>query len=276
MKAVNGITDLPFSRMEDYVANGRRRAAGIDLYGVNLDAHRHRARMFEAVLSAQERSDIARLRRRRDRCRMTVARGSLRIALSAYLERAPADIPLERDNLGKPWIATAADERPLHVSCSRSGSFAVFAIGSVGPLGVDAELFIPERFDDRVGDLVLSVRERAAYASLDAACRAWWLAQAWVCKEAILKAAGCGLRIHPASVEVAALPSSRPPGGRHTWRQSSLGSEWALCTMEWSAGIVAVAVSGRQRPLRSAQLRFDCADPIAPDRRIARSGMVMS
>src|SRR5438552_599705 len=59
----------------------------VDVYGIKLDTHSDGIASFEAVLSADERRDIGRLMLHRDRRRITISRGALRIVLGGYLEQ---------------------------------------------------------------------------------------------------------------------------------------------------------------------------------------------
>lgn len=103
---------------------------------------------------------------------------------------------------GRPIVAVAADgaARP-HVSLSRAGVTVAVAVTFAGPVGIDIESI---RAVSRapLDPVAFGPVERAALLSATGPgadqARAWL----WTSKEAVLKAAGLGLRIDPSELTV--------------------------------------------------------------------------
>jgi 4'-phosphopantetheinyl transferase len=103
---------------------------------------------------------------------------------------------------GQPHIeATAVDASQCAVSFSRAAGLAV-AAARLGPaIGVDIES-IAAVTSHPVQDVLLHPTEHREFARLAASASARYLARLWVCKEAVLKATGDGLRIEPSLIAV--------------------------------------------------------------------------
>lgn len=149
-----------------------------------------------ALLSEEENQRVARKGTPQLRRRQAAAFCGVRRALGAALGIAPAALPIERRADGKPVLRGAG----LHFNLSHSRGVALVALGP-RELGVDVEALIA-RPSDRLAGKVLGVRERAAWAGLEASRRAAWLTGAWVRKESLLKALGTGLRLAPGTIDV--------------------------------------------------------------------------
>jgi 4'-phosphopantetheinyl transferase len=146
----------------------------------------------------------------------------------------------------------------LHVSCSRSGPYAIFAVARGHPVGVDIEVANAETFTDEVAEIILSPPERNYYAALPRNVRSTWLARAWVAKEAILKGLGCGLEIHPGSINVATPFADDVAADTFAWTSRATAfPPWWLSELQWAASVVAVATGERPALLRFAQLTSD-------------------
>jgi 4'-phosphopantetheinyl transferase len=119
-----------------------------------------------------------------DRVRFAATRRMLRILLGQYLDLAPADVPLAAGAHGKPLLADGA----LQFNVSHAGRYAFIAVSPDAPVGVDLE-----RIDN--ARPVAAIAEQFFSAEECAACRgsAAMFCQLWSCKEAVLKAWGCGI-----------------------------------------------------------------------------------
>jgi 4'-phosphopantetheinyl transferase len=232
----------------------------VDVYGINLDAHAEAIEAFEAVLSPRERVEVARFDRRQQRRRVAISRGALRRILAGYLGRPPAEVPLARDPRGKPYVNLAAsvERRSLHVSCSRSGPYAIFAVATGQPVGIDIEVANAENFTEQVAEIMLSPPERNHYTALPRNVRTAWLVRAWVAKEAILKGLGCGLEIHPGSINVSAPFTGEAAADAFAWTSRATAFlPWWLCEWAWGPSFVALAIQRRPLSVRFADLTPD-------------------
>ncbi|WP_448074187.1 4'-phosphopantetheinyl transferase family protein [Georgenia yuyongxinii] len=155
--------------------------------------------------------------------RFVAARVLLRRVLAARLGQAPADVRLDATcpECGRPHGRVRVLGGPSggkHVSLSRSGPLTAVALADGAEVGVDVEA---EAAVTRahLADVALTPAELAAHDRLGVE-RGPALARAWVRKEAVLKALGCGLDVEPARVELAGpdgprlLPEPAGRGGR--------------------------------------------------------------
>jgi phosphopantetheinyl transferase len=237
-----------------------RESADVDVYGLNLDANDEPIEAFEEILSPRERIEIARFVRRRQRRRMAVSRGALRRILAGYLGSSPAEVPLAREPHGKPYVdlAGSRERQRLHVSCSRSGPYAIFAVATGQPVGVDMEVASAENFPDQIAEIMLSPSERNRCAALPRSARTAWLARVWVGKEAILKGLGCGLEIHPGSITVDAPFPGASSADAFAWTSRKTPFlPWWLCESAWGPTVFALATRRRPSSLRFADLTPD-------------------
>lgn len=245
--------EVPFAAVRRFASYEIPNGTSVDVFGLDLDAHDYAIEAFEDVLSPHERAEVARFDRREQRRRVTISRGALRRILSGYLRTPPAEVPLARDSLGKPYVDLAApgERHSLHVSCSRSGPYAIFAVTAGQPVGVDIEVANAENFTDQVAEIMLAPLERDYYGALARHARSVWLARAWVAKEAILKGLGCGLEMHPGSIDVAAFVGDAAADPSAWTSRATTFQRWWLSESVWGPSVVAVAT--RERP---ASLRF--------------------
>ena len=158
-----------------------------------------------AILSPAERARADRLPpvpRRRFLARHAAVR---RILAGYAVDFAPADLPIVTDPHGRPRWAGG----PVDFNLSHRGPHAVLAVAAAGEdggptVGVDLELDpTPEDQPrlDALADSFFTDAERAALPA-DAAAQAAAVVRLWSAKEAVLKAAGCGLHRPAADVAV--------------------------------------------------------------------------
>lgn len=166
---------------------------------------------LQAVLDAGELEHIGRLRQPPQRQRSIVVRGVLRWVLGAHLQMRPESVPLQREPGDRPRLRPAPGVRDLSISSASSGTSGVVAIGAGAEIGIDVEHVTRQRFPDGVSKTMLHPRETAVFETLPRGARAAWLADAWVCKEATLKALGVGLEVDPRTVEVMSLVATIRP-----------------------------------------------------------------
>jgi 4'-phosphopantetheinyl transferase len=141
------------------------------------------------LLTAAERARAARMRDPADAGRCALGAVLLRLVAGRALGQRPAEVPVERgcDRCGRPHGAPVLPGAGLHASVAHSTGLVVVALSQAGRVGVDVE----------------AVTGRAWRPAVPAACgpaerchiggAADFYAY-WTRKEAILKAAGSGLR----------------------------------------------------------------------------------
>ncbi|WP_424530177.1 4'-phosphopantetheinyl transferase family protein [Sphaerisporangium viridialbum] len=156
------------------------------------------------VLNETELKRAATYRREQDRRRYLTASWLLRTAAAIQLDMAPENVSVERrcgdcdKPHGRPYILT---DDSLHASISHSGNRVAVALTTAGPVGVDVEE-VPTAPVSELVRCALSPAEQAVLGSLPERDQQAGFARMWVCKEAVLKATGHGLRIPPDKVEV--------------------------------------------------------------------------
>ncbi|MCB1130165.1 MAG: 4'-phosphopantetheinyl transferase superfamily protein [Verrucomicrobiae bacterium] len=144
-------------------------------------------------LAPDEQERAARFHQEIDRRRWTNARSALREILAAELGIVPAGVPLEVTNFEKPILAAPCDF--LHFNLAHCEDIMLLALCIDGPVGIDIEPL--ERAAGLSGceETFCHPQEIAALPEGEEA-RNERLLEIWTAKEALLKAAGCGL-LHP-------------------------------------------------------------------------------
>ena len=132
------------------------------------------------------------------RDRFVAAHCALRRILSTKLYEPPHQINIVRDSFGKPQLG---DHPALQFNLSHSEHYALIALADVA-VGVDVEHLIAAPTEALASEVLHPV-EFAHWKSLDPAQRRTRLTEQWTTKEAALKAAATGLRVSPASFEIA-------------------------------------------------------------------------
>jgi 4'-phosphopantetheinyl transferase len=105
---------------------------------------------------------------------------------------------------------TAGSAPAVYVSLSRAEGRLALAVTSAGPVGIDLES-AAALGRAPVADALVSVAEARALAALDPDDAGAALVSTWTAKEAVLKAAGTGLRVDPRDLTIALpLPGAAP------------------------------------------------------------------
>ncbi len=189
-------------------------------------------RMLER-LPAHERARCLRYRRTADRLRYAGARWVLRTLLAERLGLSPARVDIRIDPRGKPFVPSSP---ALGFNLTHAGSQSLIAVSADGAVGVDLEFACPH-IELAALTRCLSVGERRYCGDPMSPGR---LLDVWCGKEAVLKAAGCGLTVDLSSVE--ALPCS--DGHYRVSAPPRLGAFRAWRLKLPDGGVAALAVGG--------------------------------
>jgi 4'-phosphopantetheinyl transferase len=162
--------------------------------------------------------------RERDRRRATLRRAVLRQLLGGYLDIPPADVHLETGEHGKPSCTAAGS---LGFNCSSSHGLAVFAFAADGRIGVDVEYRPDAVWEDFPIRKYLSDRERERLSELPPRLARRRAAEAWVTKEALVKAIGSGLSLPPTQLELEGDPERPRVRWSDDWASQS-SAEWRV------------------------------------------------
>ncbi|MBN3767786.1 4'-phosphopantetheinyl transferase superfamily protein [Burkholderia sp. Ac-20365] len=143
------------------------------------------------TLSVDERERGRRFHRHHDAIRFASMRAALRSALSDATEIAAQDLRLTTDEAGRPYMVEPP--APVDFNVSHAGAYGLIALSTRRRVGVDIEARASD-FDWRsIARSTLSAAEIESLEGLDAAQSQHAFFDAWVAKEALLKAAGVGI-----------------------------------------------------------------------------------
>ena len=159
---------------------------------------------------------------------------------------------MERDSDGAPEVLSC-HALPVAVSLTHSdgGALAVAGVGS-GRLGIDAEPIVLRSPAFTRAWLTPSEQRRDAASALA-------VTRAWCAKEAVLKALGTGLRLHPRSVEVREVVGRRlhiSLTGDAAERFAELGGRAIVCTWAVVERVVVVVASLHSKNCDSNAVHF--------------------
>jgi 4'-phosphopantetheinyl transferase len=153
-----------------------------------------------ALLDLEELARCKALRLDADRRRFIVARTLIRQVLDEAAGRG--NWRVFKDEKGR-LFAELSNSSYIDLNLSHAGQYVAIAVSREGRVGVDLE---PLSSFDNIGDalkLYMTPNEQAAMLAAVPSQRQELVARAWVMKEAILKAEGCGLLKDPRNIHLA-------------------------------------------------------------------------
>ena len=183
-----------------------------------------------AVLSPEERERACRFRQEIDQTRFIIARAFVRRLCALQLGVGPTSVKLDQTIAGKPYLSgdTEGDVKRFQFNVSHSGDCVLVAWSYDLEVGVDVELV---RNDSRkslesIYTDVLSDTERGTLCAIAPTHIPNTLHRAWVRKEAVLKAEGCGIICDLRSFSVFHQPATfiewidvvRYPASGRSWK----------------------------------------------------------
>ena len=218
----------------------RRPPIDVTLVPLRLDPTDARLHELESLLSPAERDRAARLVRPAAR-RFVAGRGQLRQLLGRLVGAAPESLQFEAGPAGKPVLG-GRHAGGWQFNVSHSQDRGLVACSAALPVGIDLECVAATHTtawaDDLAGS-ILAAEELVAYRLLPGPDRPRALVEAWVAKEAVLKATGAGVAAGVRHVRLPAeLPRTRiaaeaPPTRATLAAVAGLGpSGWAVCLLE--------------------------------------------
>jgi 4'-phosphopantetheinyl transferase len=176
------------------------------------------------TLSPVESERWDRLRNPAARVLFLAARIALRRLVSAYLDIAAEDVPIEIGVEGKP-ILRGVHASALSFNLSHSGEWVLLGFAGGASIGVDLEVVRPFPNILEVAGRVLTIEEVDALRRLAPDDRERAFFRGWTRKEAIQKARGVGIWDHPShfasglggSLSDQAVSVVPDPGGQRVW-----------------------------------------------------------
>lgn len=198
----------------------------------------------ETLLSPDELARANRYRFARDRRRFAVARGWLRIVLSAYAGIPAPSLTFSYTEFGKPFLGNL-DNVSIAFNLSHSDDFAAFAVTKNIRVGIDIESggslsdcrSLAKRFFHPTEVEELGCLPEAEYRSA--------FLHAWTRKEALLKAIGTGLHTCLRDALVSVLPDEPP-----RIRQAPDNGCWNVYSLDAGSACTASLVTEGCSPMR--------------------------
>jgi 4'-phosphopantetheinyl transferase len=172
---------------------GKLPAAGtIEVWMIDLDRPLNPGPNLDEILSIEERNRADRYLFPRDAFRFRRCRATLRLGLAGYLKTTPQKILLATNRHGKPFIAEGST---LHFNVSHSGGLGAIAFTTIGEVGIDVEANQRDVDALEIAKANFTRNEARMVAAADSRQeQARIFLRLWTRKEAVLKAAGCGLQ----------------------------------------------------------------------------------
>jgi 4'-phosphopantetheinyl transferase len=178
----------------------------VHVWRTSLEQPPSRVEQLRQILSADEQTRAERFYFEQHKNRFIVARGTLRIILSGYLNISPSQVEFCYGTRGKPGLAATLGKGMLEFNLSHSQDIALYAVTRDRPIGVDIEHIRPMPDAEKIAERFFAVRENAALLALPASLRQQAFFNCWTRKEAYLKACGDGLAGELNKIEVSLTP----------------------------------------------------------------------
>lgn len=229
-------------------------ATTIEVWIIDLDQPLSPAVNPDEILSVEERNRAERFLSLKDASRFRHCRAMLRLGLAWYLEKSPRQIALATNRHGKPFTVESS---ALHFNVSHSGPLGVIAFTAAGEVGIDIEEIKRDVEALEIAQANFSRSEAAIIAQGKTPQeQARIFLRFWTRKEAVLKAAGCGL---PGGLE--GFDVSQEPLDRVRFEAVSDGAEshWRVRDLEPIVGF-AGAVAAPAGNWSVHQGFVDCAE----------------
>ena len=170
-------------------------------------------------LDADEQARLARLRRPHSQQCFLASRLLMRHILAEALDTHPAQVPLQREQSGKPFVAGAT----LAFNLSHSGPWLALALAPEGSLGVDIEVPQKPRPLLSIAQQYFHPQEVEHLQQLPEAAQTQVFYRYWTLKEAYFKARGTGIsaglgKLHLAADKPQILARDPALGDSHSWQ----------------------------------------------------------
>ena len=161
----------------------------IEIFSLQLTSFNLSANFLNDVLSHGEKERAGRFKFREHRRNFVLSHGILHWLLSRKLGCTPREVQWEFGQFGKPFLPDCS----FSFNMSHSHEVALYAISSIGDIGVDVEYVKPSvAFEDLPWDSLMP-EEQTVLLKASPKDRREIFYQIWTKKEAVGKALGIGL-----------------------------------------------------------------------------------
>ena len=179
---------------------------GITVIHVDLTPDPRSEREAATWLDRPETERMRRFRVERPRRDFALCRAALRANLCGLLDCTNDRLSFGLHEHGKPFALVEGQAAPLGFNVSHSAPHGLIAFAPRERprrrIGVDAEVWRPDRDFDGIGRTVFGPEERAALEAARGEDKIRLFYRLWALKEALIKALGTGFSLHPSRFEV--------------------------------------------------------------------------
>lgn len=178
------------------------RSGRVTVVYVDLGPSSAREREALTWLDGAEQARRRQFARSGPRREFTLCRAALRALLCRELDCGNEELSFGTSDHGKPFALVGGLPAPVSFNVSHSGRHGLIAMAPRGRIGVDVEDRKARRDMDDDIRLLFAPGEQAGLASAEGSTKAELFYNLWTMKEALVKAAGVGLRIDTTSFEI--------------------------------------------------------------------------
>ncbi|MEA5537232.1 4'-phosphopantetheinyl transferase family protein [Crocosphaera sp. XPORK-15E] len=165
----------------------------VNLWCMNLDLSKDQVDERFHILNDQEQIKAKRFQFEQHQRRFIVARSTLKIILSRYLNIPPDQITFEYSPLGKPKLSNEINSQKIEFNLSHSQELAIYGITCDRLIGVDVEYIRPMPDAEQLAKRFFCPQEAEKINTLSSPDKDKAFFQLWTAKEAYLKATGEGI-----------------------------------------------------------------------------------
>ncbi len=155
-----------------------------------------------------------------DRQMFVMAHVALRELLGCYVRTPPDSVQLVSDDHGKPYLLHKGENKTVQFSLSHSGDWVLIAIAA-GQVGIDVQRQREVENLPRMIRRICTSAEHQRWQQLLPEQKLPEFFCLWTSKEAVLKGAGCGLRVNPNSFEVLRSDPCEWSAALLTWKSKT-------------------------------------------------------
>jgi len=166
----------------------------VHVWGFSLDGSVAILQRCRAWLNEEECGRAARLIRREDQIRYSLAHGGLRAVLARYTGLDPAALRFQVGATGKPSLLDQqGNQHEIRFNLSHSRGRMLIAVTQGQDVGIDLEEMRDKVEVDKLAERFYSPREHQEIRGRSGLARVQQFYRYWVAKEAVLKGQGVGL-----------------------------------------------------------------------------------
>jgi 4'-phosphopantetheinyl transferase len=158
------------------------------------------SRLMRSFLSGDEKKRLDRFINEASRQEFIFCRGILRFILAELLGKSPRSLNIGASEHGKPVLIVENQANFISFNISHTEDLCLIAFSRDCEVGIDVEKVHFIRKSSSLSQTYLSPEEFSEWRKVPEQQKSARFIDFWCAKEAILKAAGCGLTIHPNQV----------------------------------------------------------------------------